>query len=80
MKKAGQQRRISIMKNFRLYVGLLLAALLPGSARANLTGPYTADANTLALLHMDSGTGGSTVLNLGTLGDGTIVTLTVPIP
>lgn len=37
-------------------------------AHADLVGPYTADANTLVLLHFDEAAGGSVIANAGSLG------------
>ena len=51
------------MKTFKILVCLLLAALAPRFAMANLTGPYTADANTLFLFHFDEAAGGSVTTN-----------------
>ena len=56
------------MKKHFLSLGLLLATLLPRAASAALTGPYTADANTLVLLHFDEAAGGSATANAGSLG------------
>ena len=47
---------------------LILAAFVPRLTRANLIGPYTADANTLFLAHIDSAAGTSVVTNYGTKG------------
>lgn len=51
-----------------LLAGLAVAALAGPSARADLVGPYTADANTLFLLHFDGAAGTSVVPNLGSKG------------
>jgi len=56
------------MKSLAVWLSLLLAALVPRLAQANLNGPYTADANTLFLCHIDGAAGTSEVPNLGTLG------------
>ena len=55
------------MKTPRLTLSLLLAALVPQFANADLVGPYTPDANTLVLLHFSESSGSATV-NSGTLG------------
>ncbi|HVM50448.1 MAG TPA: LamG-like jellyroll fold domain-containing protein [Candidatus Acidoferrum sp.] len=47
---------------------LLLSMLVPLLAHANLVGPYTADANTLVLLHFDEAAGGTVTANVGSLG------------
>ena len=46
----------------------MLATLLPRFASANLVGPYTPDANTLFLLHLDEAAGSSVTTNVGILG------------
>jgi autotransporter-associated beta strand protein len=56
------------MKIFKLSLCLLLAALLPRFVFAALVGPYTPDANTLVLLHLDEAAGGSVTANAGSLG------------
>ena len=56
------------MKTLKISLFLLLATLLSRLASAALTGPYTADANTLFLLHFDEAAGGSVTVNAGSLG------------
>jgi len=56
------------MKNLQLGLCLLPAILVPQFAHGALAGPYTADANTLFLLHMDEPAGGSVTTNAGSLG------------
>jgi len=53
------------MKTLKLLSYLLLAALTPRFVLADLVGPYTADANTLFLLHFDEAAGGTVTTNLG---------------
>ncbi len=47
---------------------LLAMILTPWLVRANLTGPYTADASTLVLLHLNEAAGNSVTANVGSLG------------
>ena len=47
---------------------LMAAAWLPFSVSATLTGPYTPDASTVILLHLNEAAGGSVTTNVGTLG------------
>ena len=54
--------------NLKLSVALLLTAVLPRFAFADIVGPYTADANTLVLLHFDAAAGGTVAANQGLLG------------
>jgi hypothetical protein len=56
------------MRIIKLSPCLLLTILLPRFALANLVGPYTPDANTLVLLHLDEAAGGSVTANVGSLG------------
>lgn len=49
-------------------VGLTLAALASASLRAAIVGPYTADANTTYLFHLDELTGASIAANAGSAG------------
>ena len=64
----SNQTIAQIMKNLPLWLGLLLATLVPHLALANLAGPYTAETNTLFLLHIDSAAGTSVVTNYGSKG------------
>ena len=45
-----------------------LATLASQSANADLTGPYTADANTVYLYHLDETTSATSAANAGTAG------------
>ena len=56
------------MKNLKLFVYLALAILAPRFALADLVGNYTADANTLFLLHFDEAAGGTFTVNSGSKG------------
>ena len=57
------------MKTTKLIFCLSAAMfLLPRFASADLVGNYTADANTLVLLHFDEAAGGSVAANAGSLG------------
>jgi len=56
-----------MIKNLQLGLCLLSAMLLPRLASASLVGPYTPDANTPILLHLNE-TSGSVTTNVGTLG------------
>jgi len=79
MKTSKSKKTLAqIMKNLSLWLGLLLATLAPRWALANLTGPYTADANTLILLHFDQASGTTTVTNPGTFGHNFISTTIYP--
>ncbi|MBW8864753.1 MAG: hypothetical protein JF609_07490, partial [Verrucomicrobia bacterium] len=53
------------MKTLKILGCLSLAALAPQFASANLVGPYTADANTLFLIHFDEAAGGTVTTNNG---------------
>jgi autotransporter-associated beta strand protein len=55
------------MKTLKLSL-CLLATLLPRFVFAALNGPYTPDANTLVLLHLNEAAGGSVTTNVGSLG------------
>ncbi len=56
------------MNKSKLFLWLLAALLTPRLATALLVGPYTPDANTLVLLHLDEAAGGSVTTNTGSLG------------
>jgi len=57
------------MKALKLTLGLWLALILPQYILlAAVVGPYTPDANTLVLLHLDEAAGGSVTTNVGSLG------------
>jgi autotransporter-associated beta strand protein len=56
------------MKTIKLSFCLLLATLVPRFAFADLTGPYTVDANTLYLFHFDEAAGGTLATNVGSKG------------
>ena len=56
------------MNKSKLFLWLLAALLTPRLATALLVGPYTPDANTLVLLHLDEAAGGSVTANAGSLG------------
>ena len=56
------------MKKSKLVLWLLVILLAPRLATALLVGPYTPDANTVVLLHLDEAAGGSVTTNVGTLG------------
>ena len=56
------------MKNLKLLLCLLTAALVSRLALADLVGPYTPDANTLFLLHFDEAAGGTVTANAGIKG------------
>jgi hypothetical protein len=60
------------MKNLKLFVCLLLAALLPRFASALVVGPYTPDASTAFLFHFDEPAGSYIATNVaGSLSAGT---------
>lgn len=59
---------MKIMKMMKLLPCFLIAAFVPRLMQANLVGPYTADTNTLFLLHFDEAAGGSVTTNLGSQG------------
>ncbi|HZI33387.1 MAG TPA: hypothetical protein VFF11_13690, partial [Candidatus Binatia bacterium] len=63
------------MKNVKFFTTLLLAFALPKFALADLAGPYTPDANTLYLVHLDEPSGGSVATNTGSRG-GVFITAT----
>jgi autotransporter-associated beta strand protein len=56
------------MKTLKISLCLLLTAVFPRFASADLVGPYTADANTLFLLHFDEAAGGTFTTNYGSKG------------
>lgn len=56
------------MKMIKLLLALILAVLAPRFAMADIVGNYTADANTLFLMHFDEPAGTSIVTNYGTKG------------
>ncbi|MGA2243950.1 MAG: LamG-like jellyroll fold domain-containing protein [Verrucomicrobiota bacterium] len=56
------------MNTLKISLCLLLAALLPRFSPAALVGPYTPDANTLFLLHLNEAAGGSVTTNVGLKG------------
>ena len=56
------------MKHLKLFIYLSITALASRPAVADLTGPYTPDANTLFLLHFDEAAGGSVTTNDGIKG------------
>jgi autotransporter-associated beta strand protein len=56
------------MKTIKLSLCLLAALLAPRFALADLTGPYTVDANTLFLFHFDEAAGGTVAANVGSKG------------
>src|ERR1017187_3611242 len=56
------------MKTIKLSFCLLLATLVPRFVFADLTGPYTVDANTLYLFHFDEAAGGTLATNVGSKG------------
>jgi len=53
------------MKTFKILVCILLTALAPRFALADMVGPYTPDANTLFLFHFDEAAGGTVTTNNG---------------
>ena len=56
------------MKALNLLMAGGIAALCGSAALAAPVGPYTPDANTLVLLHLDEAAGGSVTTNIGRLG------------
>jgi len=56
------------MKTLKILVCILLAALVPRFALADMVGPYTPDANTLYLFHFDEAAGGTVTVNSGSKG------------
>ena len=56
------------MKTIQLTLTLMLAMLAAQFTKADIVGNYTADANTLFLLHFDQSAGTSTVTNFGSKG------------
>ena len=58
----------SFTGRFLASTALAALSLVATPARADLVGPYTADADTLFLLHFDGVAGGSVTPNLGTKG------------
>jgi autotransporter-associated beta strand protein len=56
------------MKTIKLSLCLLVALLVPRFSFGDIVGNYTADANTLFLLHFDEAAGGSVTTNVGTKG------------
>jgi autotransporter-associated beta strand protein len=56
------------MKSLRMSFFVLLTILLPRLGLCALVGPYTPDANTIVLLHLDEASGGSVTTNVGSLG------------
>src|ERR1035441_8638803 len=66
--KPKQTPVVRTMKFIKLSLVLLLATLLARFAPAALVGPYTPDANTLFLLHLNEAAGGSVTANVGLKG------------
>ena len=56
------------MKIIKFSLCVLTVMLVPSFSRAFLVGPYTPDANTVVLLHLDEAAGGSVTTNVGSLG------------
>jgi autotransporter-associated beta strand protein len=62
------------MKTLKFSLCLIGLLLIPRFASATLAGPYTADANTLFLVHFDEAAGSSVATNVGTIGGNFITT------
>ena len=58
----------SPLATLRALALLLAVVFVPIFARADLTGPYTTDANTLYLFHFDEASGGTLTANVGSRG------------
>jgi hypothetical protein len=64
---AMPSKRPRCRQQFAMIIALLMIA--PTTARAIIVGPYTADANTVFLFHLDESSGNSVTANAGTAGN-----------